>query len=179
MAFRYHRTPSAGGNQPQVSRSARVTVVRRDPFGAFARVALSLQPRRIILVSPWLSEGTGAYAPITSLIEHTVRHDAGLVLVSRPPANDSHATIVSKVRQVAHARVYLNPRLHAKLYICESRRGRGVALIGSANSTCGSHRLDEVALLVRPDRGSTIITELAGPTVRALMGAGQPVGKEI
>lgn len=176
VQFRYHRTPFAGGMQLPASRSARVTVVRSDPFGTFVRAALQLRPRRVILISPWLSEGVGSQAIITTLVEHAVRFDAGLLLVSRPPSSPSHAAVISKVGQAPRSRICLNQRLHAKLYICESSRERGVALIGSANSTLGSLRLDEVALLVRPNRGSRIITELAGPTVRTLMD-GRPTGR--
>lgn len=65
--------------------------------------------------------------------------------------------------------VHLNPALHAKLYVCDSRAGGGVAVIGSANLSAASTSLAEISLMVRPLRGSKIIQELSGPVVRGLM----------
>lgn len=88
--------------------------------------------------------------------------------------SDPHEHAVELVRAVPKSRVYFNPRLHAKLYICESRRGGGLAVVGSANGTSNSAALDEVAVLLRPERGSSIINELAGPTVRGLIDGRRP-----
>lgn len=148
---------------------ARVRIIRSDPFGAFARAAAGQAPRRLTIVSPWINDECDRIVTLAALLRHAERHGAAVVLITRPPTTEPHERAVQLVRSTERSHVYLNPRLHAKLYICESGRGRGIAMVGSANGTGSSAALDEVAVLLRPERGSTIISELAGPTVRGLM----------
>jgi hypothetical protein len=150
---------------------ARLRVIVRDPFGAFARSALIECPRRICVVSPWVCDRDIRVASLGRLAEHAAAHGAALVLVTRPPTSDHHQAAIELIRQLPGGRVFLNPRLHGKLYVCESGKGRGVAVVGSANCTDGSAWLDELGLLVRPERGSQIVHELGSRAVWSLMGA--------
>jgi hypothetical protein len=148
---------------------ARVRVLRTDPFGAFVRAVAREDPRRITIVSPWINDDCDRVVTLAALVRHAVRRRAAIVLVTRPPLTDTHAAAVQIIREAPKSRIYFNQRLHAKLYVCESRHGRGLAVVGSANGTGNSAFLDEIAVLLRPERGSNIISELAGPTVRGLI----------
>jgi hypothetical protein len=123
----------------------------------------------VTIVSPWINDDCVRIVTLAALIRHAARHRAAIVVVTRPPSSETHAAAVKLVQDAPKARVYFNPRLHAKLYVCESRGDRGLAVVGSANGTGNSAFLDEVAILLRPERGSIIITELAGATVRGLI----------
>lgn len=108
------------------------------------------------------------------LVERAERHGASVILVTRPPQIDAHEEAIELVLRSSRGVVHLVPGLHAKLYVCEPRLGRGFAVMGSANASDSSIGLAEVALVIRPERGSSIINELAGPTVRGLLTGGSP-----
>ena len=146
---------------------ARVRVICGDPFSAFVRAAGRYRPCRITIVSPWLSDESSGPG-LRALIAHAQHHAATIVLLTRPPASEPHRRAVTHVHDAPGACVYLNARLHAKLYVCESAAGSGFAIVGSANATRASSYLDEVAILLRPERGSKIISELSGRVVRQL-----------
>ena len=148
---------------------ARVRILRADPFGAFTRAVARERPRRITIVSPWISDCPYRIVTLDALVRYAIGQRAAIVVVTRPPASEAHAEALQMIRSAPRARIHFNSRLHAKLYVCESGPSGGLAVIGSANGTGNSALLDEVAILVRPEPGSPIIRELAGPTVRGLM----------
>lgn len=150
--------------------SARVAVVLRDPFQVFARAALAREPGRISIVSPWVSDASRRRYSFERLVAHAERHEAGFVLVTRPPMSDAHEAVLERVSRLRRGVIRLNASLHAKLFVCEGRHGNGVALVGSANCTENSASLDEAGLLVRPHAGSQIIEALGQAAVRALSG---------
>jgi phosphatidylserine/phosphatidylglycerophosphate/cardiolipin synthase-like enzyme len=133
------------------------------------RAAVRQIPRRLTIVSPWINYESDCELTLSVLIRHAVRNRAAVVVITRPPTSAPHRRAVELVQAAPRSRIYLNPHLHAKLYICESAHGRGFAVVGSANGTISSASLDEVAILLRPEGASSIIRELAGPTVRGLM----------
>jgi hypothetical protein len=148
-----------------------VRLITRDPFGHFTRVCLRERPRRITIVSPWLTDAEVRPSALSRLVAHAERLGAAIVVVSRPPRSELHQNAIDLVKATSRSRVRFNPRLHGKLYVCETGGRRGVAVIGSANGTASSAHLDEIALMVRPDHGSPLIGELASQGVRALSGA--------
>jgi hypothetical protein len=120
--------------------------------------------RRLTIVSPWLSFGEASRDPLGRLL-HRAEHDgAAIVLITRPSTSEAHGAVVEAVTKLPRSSVVFNRRLHAKLYACEEDRGRGFAVIGSANMTAASSRLDEAALLIRPDRDKTMISDLVATT---------------
>ena len=148
---------------------SRVGILRVDPFGAFAQAVARETPTRITIVSPWINDEHDRMVKLAALVRHAVRERAAIVLVTRPPVSEAHKRAVRLIESAPRSQVHFNRRLHAKLYVCECRARSGFAVIGSANGTGNSARLDEVAVLIRPVGGSMIISELAGPTVRGLM----------
>jgi phosphatidylserine/phosphatidylglycerophosphate/cardiolipin synthase-like enzyme len=145
-----------------------VRVLTGDVLDVFVRAALrAADVRRISLVSPWVSDAASRGA-LGRLIAHARRSSAGIVLITRPPATAAHRAAIDLVRSYERGRVILDPQLHAKLYLCDVRVGRGVAVIGSANLTESSARLREVALLVRAAQDSRIIRQLSTGTLKTL-----------
>jgi len=81
----------------------------------------------------------------------------------------THADALEMIAALPRSSVHFTLALHAKLYVCDSGVGRGLAVVGSANLSAASASLSEISLMVRPDGRSKIIQELSGPVVRALM----------
>jgi hypothetical protein len=146
---------------------ARVRFISGDILGAFADEVGRSRGRiqRLTIVSPWVThEGTGGV--LARLLERAERDGASVTLITRPDPSAGHLAAMSAVEGAARGRVLLNERLHAKMYICELGGGRGFALIGSANMTTSSKDLDEMAILVRPLRGSRMLSQLAPAAAR-------------
>jgi hypothetical protein len=150
------------------STRARVRVLGHDPFGAFARAASRRPVRRLTIVSPWLCPDGPRPFTLRKLIERVDRQGGAVVLVTRPSVGSAHEEAIALVRAAERGTIYLNPSLHAKIFVCETGGG-GLAVVGSANASAGSASLDELAILLRPEHGSRIITELASAAVRGLI----------
>jgi hypothetical protein len=150
--------------------------VCRDVFGSFVSAVILENPTRITLISPWL--GDPESGRLGRVLAHAEEHGAAVLLVTRPPVSATHSAAITATASMRRGRVHLNAKLHAKLYVCESVDGRGVAVLGSANGTDRSAALDEVGLIIRPDRGSEIITHLGRHAARSLLGGGTAAGHE-
>jgi hypothetical protein len=149
---------------------ARVSVVGHDPFGVFARAAVREQVRRLTIVSPWVAaDGGDRLVSFRELVARVDRRGGSVVLVTRPTSSQAHAAAIDCVAEARRGTVHLNSGLHAKLFVCEARGRGSFAVIGSANASAGSSSLDELALFVRPARGSRIVKNLAGVAVRGLL----------
>lgn len=142
-------------------RRALVSVIHdRDVLSVFVDQVEQLRPRRVEIVSPWVSDGS-ALPRLSRLLAHLERVGGSLILTTRPPSTVAEHAFVDRVRAFARARVVLQPALHAKVMLCETARGGGVAIIGSANATRGSLQLAESAVLIRPLRRSKVLREIA------------------
>jgi hypothetical protein len=143
------------------SRRALVSVIGdRDVLGVFVELVEQLRPRRVEIVSPWVSDGD-ALPRLSRLLTHLERVGASLILTTRPPVSDAEHAFVDRVRAFVRAKVVLQPALHAKVLLCETAEGGGLAVIGSANATRGSLQLAESAVLIRPLRRSKVLREIA------------------
>ena len=148
-------------------RRATVRVVHGDTLASFADQAVRLSVARLTVISPWLSFTQGG--ALWRLVALTLEHGGHLTLVTRPPRDSSDEAAIDAVQRLPRARVICNDRLHAKVYVCETgRAGRGVAMVGSANITDGAQRLLEIGLLVRPYRGSRVLSDLANSAVQGV-----------
>jgi hypothetical protein len=152
------------------ARQATVRVVVGDSFGTFVREAVMSKPWRITLVSPWLGGTELERGALDRLLRHARRSSASVFVITREPVSESHATALAAIADVPRATISYNPRVHAKLFISQEGRGRGLAVIGSGNATDSSTTLDEAGLLIRPLRGSAVIRQLALSTVHQLTG---------
>src|SRR6266516_73180 len=122
-------------------RRAFVQVATGDIFGLFAREALQAQPKRLTIVSPWVDPNLSHAPSLNELLDRAAECKASVVLVTRPLETPGQARAIASVLNYERGRVFLDPNLHAKLYICEEADGRGFAVVGSANMTDSSHRL--------------------------------------
>lgn len=154
---------------------AQVQILTGDVLAPFVECVVRgrRRVRRITVVSPWLSHEPGSSDAVTCLLERAGRDDAAIIVVTRPSINEAHQAAIDAVRLYRRGSVFLNARLHAKLYVCEEGQGRGLVVIGSANMTNGSRGLDEVAVLMRPlDRGA-LISRLSPTIIQLAHGRGR------
>jgi hypothetical protein len=149
-------------------RRAHVQLATGDVLEAFAR-AVARTPRRLrrlTVVSPWVSYDDSS--PLLRLLRRAEHDGAAVVLVTRPATCESHAEAIQAVASSSRGRVFINERLHAKLYVCQEHGSPGFAVIGSANMTSASSGLEEFAMIVRPLGPSGLIATLAGTSVSQL-----------
>src|SRR5437867_1462464 len=142
--------PHRSESRKSAPRRAFVQVVTGDIFGLFAREALQAQQKRLTIVSPWVDSDLPHAPSLAELLDRAERLSASVVLATRPLETSSHARVIAAVLNYRRGRVFLDPSLHAKLYVCEEADGRGFAVVGSANMTDSSHRLRELAVVIRP-----------------------------
>jgi hypothetical protein len=128
---------------------ATVRMVRGNILDALALEIQRLKPSSLTLISPWISGADNRTGPLGCILEHARSCGTRVLLVTRPGGSAGQRYAVEAVCALQGGRVVLNGRLHAKLYVCEDRDGRGFAIIGSANLTKGSAGMDELALIVR------------------------------
>jgi phosphatidylserine/phosphatidylglycerophosphate/cardiolipin synthase-like enzyme len=158
-------------------RRAHVQVTTGDVLGSFVAAVTRTRRRlrRLTIVSPWISYGEDF--PLARLLQRAERDHAAVVLVTRPPTTESHAAAVEAVEANSRGRVFLNERLHAKLYVCQEHGAPGFAVVGSANMTSASAQLDELAIVIRPiGTGRRLISGLAGTSVLQLARRGRHTG---
>jgi hypothetical protein len=122
--------------------------------------------RRLTVVSPWVSYSEESALP--RLLRRSENDAAAFVLVTRAATCESHADAIDAITRSSRGTVFLNERLHAKLFVCQEHGGSGFAVIGSANMTSASPDLDEFAVIVRPLGPSTLIESFAGTSVTQL-----------
>jgi hypothetical protein len=131
-----------------------------DVFDLFVRQVELTSPRRVEIVSPWVGDGADR-SRLTRLIKHLSRHRATLILTTRRPDDEAHRAFVAAVETYERGTVVYSQKLHAKLFVSVEPRNAGLAVIGSANASEGSRRLQESAVLIRPLGRSKVVTDLA------------------
>jgi hypothetical protein len=134
---------------------AAATLLWGDVLGIFTTTALRARLVRLNLVSPRLAETD--HDRLKLLVRHTEASGAEIVVLTQPSASPGTSGSLEFVRWARAHRVLTKDLLHANLYVCQEERGRGVALIGSANLTRGGSPLAEVGVLFRPLRRSRVI----------------------
>ena len=163
-----HNVPDRSDSRKSAPRRAFVQVVTGDIFGLFAREALQARPLRLTIVSPWVDSDIAHTPSLNELLDHAEQCKASVVLGTRPLETPRHARAVASVLNYRRGRIFLDPNLHAKLYVCEEADGRGFAVVGSANMTDSSRRLRELAVIVRPQARSRVLADLGHQAVATL-----------
>lgn len=163
-----YTVPHRSDSRKSAPRRAFVQVVTGDIFGLFAREALQAQPKRLTIVSPWVDASLSHAPSLNELLDHAAKCKASVVLATRPLETPSQARAIASVLNYQRGRVFLDPNLHAKLYLCEEADGRGFAVVGSANMTDSSQRLRELAVIVRPQARSRVLADLGHQAVATL-----------
>jgi phosphatidylserine/phosphatidylglycerophosphate/cardiolipin synthase-like enzyme len=163
-----HTVPDQSVSRKSAPRRAFVQVVTGDIFGLFARETLQARPKRLTIVSPWVDSDFARAPSLNELLDHAEQCKASVALATRPLETPSHARAVASVLNYRRGRVFLDPNLHAKLYVCEEADGRGFAVVGSANMTDSAQRLRELAVVVRPQARSRVLADLGDQAVATL-----------
>jgi phosphatidylserine/phosphatidylglycerophosphate/cardiolipin synthase-like enzyme len=163
-----HSVPHGSDSRKSTPRRAFVQVVTGDIFGLFAREALQARPKRLTIVSPWIDPSLSHAPSLIELLDRAAECKASVVLATRPLETPGQARAIASVLNYERGRVFLDPNLHAKLYLCEEADGRGFAVVGSANMTDSSQRLRELAVVVRPQAKSRVLADLGHQAVANL-----------
>lgn len=133
--------------------------------------------RRLYICSPWINptEKDGAkirYAYMTALRRQP---DAEVLVIVRPPEDSPPEADegVKPFRDIG-AQIYINPRVHTKLYIREPDQAGGgiaMAIVGSQNLTRSTH----IELGVRINGDTSLISQLIAYFMEIVSRSSEPV----
>jgi hypothetical protein len=151
-------------------RRASVRVLVDDIPGAFADVVLAARIEALTIVTPWITDGAGGCEAFGRIFDWSVTCDARITLITRAPHNNEPHLRAIQALLSTGGRVFLNPDLHAKIFVAEFVSGSRAAVVGSSNLTAGSSDLLETALLVVSPpgpHGPDLVSDLlSGPVQR-------------
>jgi phosphatidylserine/phosphatidylglycerophosphate/cardiolipin synthase-like enzyme len=104
---------------------------------------------RIWLVSPWISAAPEADDPVLVILEAAKLRKCSVVVFTRPPDSHWHSSALKVLHASGLATIYVQQRLHTKLYIAECD-GFRAAIVGSPNLTgSGDRRNFELGIELR------------------------------
>jgi hypothetical protein len=101
-------------------------------------------PWDIYISSPWITEFQDSTLNLPKILSAKKAH---AILLTRPPRKRHELKMLLGLRSKGKARIYVHPRLHAKLYIIDGPKSKHV-LIGSPNLTQEARGNVEIGLLV-------------------------------
>jgi len=110
----------------------------------FLEILDASNPWDIYISSPWITEFTDSTLDLSKILS---TKKARTILLTRPPRKQHELKMLLGLRSKGKARIYINPRLHAKLYIIDGPSSKYV-LIGSPNLTQEARGNVEIGLMV-------------------------------
>lgn len=118
----------------------------------FAELLRMSKPLNLYISSPWISEFPDSLIDLRTLL---ARKKVSTIILTRPPRTPAARRLLKDLKKETPTRVYVNPHLHAKLYVIEGPRQKYV-VIGSSNFTQESRFNIELAVVIV---GSDILTK--------------------
>ena len=117
------------------------------------RVVLYQDPiEHLVLVSPFIGPLKGITPNMSRLVEKIDRDRIRTYVITNEPGHDSQQAAVEVLSQSRYIEIRYNASLHAKVYVCKTRR-IGFAMLGSGNLTATSIKQRiEVGIVIR-ERG--------------------------
>jgi hypothetical protein len=95
----------------------------------------------LVVVNPFISDLSGSVHSLRSIIDKINADRSRLYVITRPPRSDYQHAAMSLLHDCRHAEIRYNADIHAKLYVCWSRKeSESFALFGSGNLTEGGLR---------------------------------------
>ena len=130
-----------------------------EPF--LSRLYLESNPRRVFLVSPWITHLKFSTATTSKLLQKLQYHKVNLIAITRnPDLGSKHAEFIRDFQVLPNASVFFVPKLHAKFYIVETIERR-YALLASANMYEWSNQSYEVGIVIEGrGPGESLVDEL-------------------
>jgi phosphatidylserine/phosphatidylglycerophosphate/cardiolipin synthase-like enzyme len=129
-----------------------IKIWTEDIPGKFAELLRISDPLNVYISSPWISEFAEASIDLRALL---AKKKASTIILTRPPKNVATKKFLTRLKNETPTRIYVNRRLHAKLYIIEGPRQKYV-VIGSSNFTQEARFNIELAVVIV---GSDILTK--------------------
>jgi hypothetical protein len=113
-----------------------------------ANLARSSGWRKLVIVSPWISDVDTSMASMSTgqLVRRLEDEDATLYLVTRPPVQQWHRDAVTRLADSGRANIAYLPDLHVKLFTAQTTQS-SFAMLGSANFTSRSLLNRELGVL--------------------------------
>jgi len=118
----------------------------------FAELLRTSQPLNVYISSPWISEFPESLIDLRKLL---IQKKVSTIILTRPPRTVKAKRFLKDLKRDTRTRVYVNNKLHAKLYIIDGSRQKYV-VIGSSNFTLESRFNLELAVVFV---GSDILTK--------------------
>lgn len=97
----------------------------------FAELLRFSKPLNVYISTPWISEFADKSIDLKCLL---TKKDFVTILLTRPPRNEFTESFLMRLKNETRTRIYVNNRLHAKLYIIEGADQKYV-VISSSNFT--------------------------------------------
>ncbi len=129
-----------------------IRIWTEDIPGKFAELLRISDPLNVYISSPWISEFEH---PLINLRRILAKKKASTIILTRPPQNLASKRFLARLKNETPTRIYVNRRLHAKLYIIEGPKQKYV-VIGSSNFTQEARFNVEFAVVIV---GSDIMTK--------------------
>jgi len=129
-----------------------IRIWTEDIPGRFAELLRMSDPLNIYISSPWISEFEHAPTDLRAIL---ARKRASTIILTRPPENFAAKRLLTRLKNETPTRIYVNRRLHAKLFVIEGPRQKYV-VIGSSNFTQEARFNIEFAVVIV---GSDILTK--------------------
>ena len=118
----------------------------------FAELLRMSEPLNIYISSPWISEFAESSIDLRAIL---AGKRASTIILTRPPRNAATRHFLTRLKKETPTRIYVNRRLHAKLYVIEGSTQKYV-IIGSSNFTQEARFNIELSVVIV---GSDILTK--------------------
>lgn len=116
--------------------------------------------RRLIIVSPWISEMEEEICSMQKIVQKIYTEEIETSVITRPPLQKYHKKSIDMLKTLRWTDIYYNNKLHAKFYVLLGRK-YDFALMASANLTSSGIRGHEIGLFIHGrDWGKKLIDEL-------------------
>jgi phosphatidylserine/phosphatidylglycerophosphate/cardiolipin synthase-like enzyme len=110
----------------------------------FANLLRISDPLNIYISSPWISEFEEAAIDLRAML---ATKKASTIILTRPPQNLETTRFLTRLKKETPTRIYVNRRLHAKVYVIEGARQKYV-VVGSSNFTQEARFNIELAVVI-------------------------------
>lgn len=116
----------------------------------------------LVIVSPWIGTLEGVRFTLAYVINLVGRRQIPTYIITRQPEESWHQQAVDMLLGCNWVELRYNNSLHAKLYVCRQREGRGFAMLGSGNlSRTSIEKNIEIGMMIYGrGRGRDLLHEL-------------------
>jgi len=116
----------------------------------------------LIIVSPWIGPLEGLRYTLAYVLSLVEKRRLPTYVITRTPEEPWHQQAVDLLLECNWVELRYNDSLHAKLYVCKQREGRGFAMLGSGNlSRASIEKNIEIGMMIYGrGRGRDLLHEL-------------------